>query len=200
MRKSSIGLFAGAIVLALTCAMARADCIDDRREVVLDKDNVIRLRSYLCRTGNGTAPYDIKVEFHRLSDAAASLVAANRSSTLLQKTIGTPKVVENEVLDVYRGLLNQFGQSFHVGESSSGNLLAQFGVETAGQGGSASGLSDSLSEPMVRVLVGDNTLPTAYPAIDEAAALQKRTIPNDLSFFYSGACSNPRKICESIVV
>src|SRR5262245_9585346 len=93
------GLFASSV--------ARAACTEDLRRVPLDKDTVVRLRSYACRAGEGADAPNITVELYRFSEQAASLIVAKRSSTLLVKTIGKPRVAENEVFKAYAELLQQ---------------------------------------------------------------------------------------------
>jgi len=78
-------------------SVARADCVAEIRQVVLDKTISVPLKSYRCKTGADQNAPQIRIEFHRLSDLAASLMISNTSSTMLTKTFGAIKVVENDV-------------------------------------------------------------------------------------------------------
>src|SRR5262245_30381126 len=89
----------------------QANCDADHREVTLIEDNVVRLRSYSCRTGANPTDSTIRVEFHRLSDAAASLLVNQQPSLILRKTIGHPRLIPNDVHKAYMDLQNRFGQS-----------------------------------------------------------------------------------------
>src|SRR5262245_46015635 len=76
-----------------------ADCTEDRRKVELDKDNILQLRTYTCRTAQGAQGADaaqVRIEIHRLSNLAASMVVAKQSSALLAKAFGAPRLIEND--------------------------------------------------------------------------------------------------------
>src|ERR1700730_9007156 len=90
-------LITGTLALVLTAASpATAACVADARNVVLDQKTAVPLKSYRCTTGSGADAAQVRVEMHRFSDLAASLTIANASSSLLQKTFGKMKLIEND--------------------------------------------------------------------------------------------------------
>src|SRR5262245_46708117 len=95
----------------VTSSFALADCVEDPRRVELSKDNIVRVKSFLCREGQGSDEVQLKVEFHRFTENAASLLVGKGSSLLLKRALGSPKVIENEVFAIYADLLKRFGET-----------------------------------------------------------------------------------------
>jgi hypothetical protein len=81
----------------------------------LKSSDVVRLKGFRCRTGSEEDAPQVKIEFHRLSDMAASMIVAKRTSELLEKTIGTLKVIENGFLKAYPDILSKFGTTARTG-------------------------------------------------------------------------------------
>ena len=92
---------------------AHADCRQSFRALDLG-DKPMRLRAFDCRTDSGPSAATFRVEFHRLSDLAASLLFDGQSSTLLRQTIGSPKVVAYAPQQTYADLLARFGRTREV--------------------------------------------------------------------------------------
>ena len=199
-------LVAGAVALALAAASpANAACVADIRKVVLDKA-AVPLKSYRCSTGTGADAAQVRVEVHRFSDLAASLTIANASSSLLQKTFGKMKVVENDVSRTFAGLLKQFGTTYEVAKEQA-EMVTTLSVNVPDQ---QSATDDT---PNYRV---DDTVPPKkamkfqasddspdYPAADEIAALRKKQIPANLNYYYwvndSFFCADTKNlVCKAI--
>jgi hypothetical protein len=176
--------FAAAVfssLFALGPSIARADCVEDARLVNLDAQNVVRLKGYLCREGET----QIKVEFHRFAETAASLVVAKRSTALLKKTLGSPKLIENDVFKSYAEILQKFGATI---QAPGGPGDANYKIGTEGQEDQLF-VGDRLPGSTVRKVLGWQGSGTDhYPAADEIAALRKKTIPDGVGFIYSATC------------
>jgi hypothetical protein len=190
------------IGLLLVSSIARADCIENPRTIELAKNNVFRLKSYRC--GMGADDVQVRVEFHRFADLPASLIVGKASSSLLTKTIGSPKVIENDVYKSFADLLNRFG-------STSEDLRRmKFGTETEASfalGDSGQQATDKIRANKVRTLghlfnVTANRL--SFPAASEITSLKAKTIPDNLHYYYSINCNNEGKrssaeVCTKIL-
>ncbi|HXM31391.1 MAG TPA: hypothetical protein VN919_04435 [Xanthobacteraceae bacterium] len=179
--------FAPAMCLFLLGSAAQAGCREDPRSVNFGEGNVVKLKSYLCAPDGNANNYQIKVEFFQLSDNATSLVLAKSSSKFLKKTIGSPKLVENEVAKIYADLLKRFGTlrsltgpyagaqtSFHVGARSPLDMDMQ----------------DTLGSKSVRVLTDASNRELPYPAYDEIISLRQKRIPSGMKVYYSVQCAD----------
>ena len=183
-------LVAGTVALALaTAAPANAACVADARNVALDKKTAVPLKSYRCSTGTGADAAQVRVEVHRFSDLAASLTITNASSSLLQKTFGKMKVVENDVSRTFAGLLKQFGTTYEVAKEQ-GEMVTTLSVNAPDR--------QSVTDDAPNYRVDDTILPKKvtkfqasdddtpdYPAADEIAALRRKQIPANLNYYYS---------------
>jgi hypothetical protein len=158
-----------ASIFFLASSTAFAQCTEDHRAQEVG-DQVVQLRTYLCRTGRSPNDPQIRVEIDRLSDLAASAIALRRSSEALTRVIGAPKLIENEVLRVYSDLLKRFGTALE------GSI--NWRLDAAGAGGTASSNS---SDKAASILGGGGF----YPAIEELAALERKRIPEGLTYFYT---------------
>jgi hypothetical protein len=168
-------------LVALSSA-ASSDCLEDPRTVALDGANVVQLRSYLCRSGQGRDEVQFRAEFHRLSDVAASALVAKRVSQQLSRTLGSPRIVENEVLRTYSDLLQRFGTTIDPHDT-----YPRYDLESA-IGGTAS-TADVVPGETVRALIGgDPSDEFFYPAIEESAALSKKSIPPNLRYYHTIRC------------
>jgi hypothetical protein len=181
-----LGIAAAAI---LWCSSADAQCIDEVRKVKVDKDaTVVRLRSYLCKAGEESGAERVKVEFFRLSDSAASLVLGKVTSAGLRKTVGTPKVWENEVFRTFMDLLNKKGITTRIIKGRPDRQVT--GITIISQGEESVG-GDFISGKAVKTLLSpDPTKQSYFPPPDEIAALKRKTIPENLNFFYRVQCQD----------
>jgi hypothetical protein len=175
---------ATALALLLISFDVRASCIEDPRPVQLDA-GTIRIKSYSCGITAGSSS-GVRVEFHRLSSAVASVVAQGRSSKMLDRALGKFRIARNEVIANYLALQREFGTTYTLGE----NNPVQLTVETAGQGGSATP-GDSISGDSISLLVSGGR--SNYPAFDEIASLRRAVIPNNLKFYYAGSLATRAK-------
>jgi hypothetical protein len=172
-----------AFVLVLAAGLARADCVLDPRSIKLSGDTVVQLRSYTC--SDGQTP-QFKIEFHRFADVPAGLLMAKASSTLLAKTIGSPRLLENEVSKAYADILKQFGWTQETPKKDDDSFPTRTTISL--EGGSSG--EDRITAAKVRTLQGLYTQHEAwfYPAATEIKALRKKSIPGGLNYSYSVAC------------
>jgi len=179
MRCSALRIISLGSFLLLASSTVFAQCTEDRRRVELGQ-NVVQLRTYLCRTGQGSEKAQIRIEIDRLSDLAAGMIVSKRPTAILTQTIGAPKLLDNDVSNTYSELLKRFGSALERGSF----LLA---VEAAGAGGEG-----SLKAPAEggKILGGQSN----YPAIEEIDALKRKTIPSGLKYFYSVVCHDNETI------
>jgi hypothetical protein len=159
-------------------ANAQGSCIEDAREVKLSEDSSERLKSYLCKTEPNGAP-KLRVDFHRLGYSAPGLLIAKQSSPLLEKAIGKPRLVENEVLKTYAEILKRFSEP---GTYERVNVAAV----TTSSPGLGSGPSEALPQLQFRTLENDGGF--FFPAPREIASLHQKIIPDKVSFFHSLKC------------
>lgn len=179
----------GLVVLAMALPV-RAQCVEDARAVALDADNVVRLRSHVCTVGTGPDAVRVRVEQHRFSDLAASLIVARRASALLARTIGKPVVVDNAVLQAYAELIRRFGVTREFGGGDEGDgFFAGLSIDADGRG-TASEASDSIPAGRLSSVLGAIDWGNEYPAVDEIAALRRGLIPPELRFFYGVWCND----------
>lgn len=180
-----------ALVLLAMAPPARAQCVEDARAVALDADNVVRLRSHVCTLGSGPDAAQLRVEQHRFSDVAASLIVARRASTLLARTIGRPVLVDNAVSRAYAELIARFGVTMEfTGEEVSDGMLAGLSIDASEGGGMVGESQDSMPAGRLRSVLGADDQWNDYPAADEIAALRRGMIPPGLRFFYEVWCND----------
>ena len=195
MRTSSIGLRLGLIAMALMLApsLVRAECRADSRaidfgtsksdetEVPDSGSRSVPLAGYLCRAGTDPNGPQIRVEFHRLSDGAASAFVQKRSSAGLTQVFGSPRVIENDVFKTYADLLRRFG-------GVTEEVLPPFLRIEAPRSAKASvdeGRSDIKGmRTLINIISGDSLYNLFYPAADEIEALRSRSLPPSLKYFY----------------
>jgi hypothetical protein len=178
-------LFAAFIfLLTLSPTGLLAQCVDQPRNVTLDKDYVVPLKSYLCSAGSGADAAKFRVEYYRLSDVAVSLLLANATSAKLKKTLGSARLVANDVSRTYADLLKQFGTTKETADTVTAFELAPPVAASADD--SNDGGSDKVDAKKLKTLFGfGSPLHTNYPANDEIASLRKKIIPANLSYYYS---------------
>jgi hypothetical protein len=178
-------LFAAFVfLLTLSPTGLLAQCVDQPRNVTLDKDYVVPLKSYLCSAGSGADAAKFRVEYYRLTDIAVSLLLANAASAKMKKTLGSARLVANDVSRTYTDLLKQFGTTKETTDAVSAFELAPPGPAPADD--SSDGGSDKVDLKKLRTLLGFGPPQhTNYPANDEIASLRKKIIPANLSYYYS---------------
>jgi hypothetical protein len=192
---SSIGLRLGLIAMALILApsLVRAECSPDFRTIdlgssrptqsCLPSDVVpsIPLRSYVCRAGTDPNGTQIRVEFHRLSDGAASAFVQKRFPAGLTQIFGSPHVIENDVLKTYADLLRRFGG---VTEELNSPFLRIEAPRSANACVDQSRSDVKGMRTLINVVSGTSQYNVFYPAADEIEALRSRSLPESLKYFY----------------
>ncbi len=181
-----------ALVFLAATSLSRADCVQDFRKVALDQKAVVPLKSYLCKVGSPQSAAQIRVEFDRLSDLAASLTISGKSSTQLTKTFGAIKIIDNDVSRTYAELVKRFGTTYEV-VKEQGEIVTTLSLNAPPKSGlgedNANTARDLIGPNKVRYLVdsGHQYLGSGpqYPAADEISALRKKTIPDSLNYFYA---------------
>jgi hypothetical protein len=179
------------LFMTLPSTALLAQCVDQPRNVALDKKNTIPLKSYLCSTGSGADTIRFRVEYFRLTDVAASVLLANSSSIKLKKTLGSAKLIANDVSRTYADLVKQFGSTREIpNDSEQGSAIFNLTPPgtTPADGDSDADTGDQIGTKKLRTLLGlDGPNNTNYPANDEIAALRKKVIPANLSYYYSSS-------------
>ena len=84
-----------------------ADCLASFREIKF-ADGSARVKNYVCKT-EGSAKPDIRVEFDRLSEAAAGNLIQGEPYPELDKAFGKVRVIENAVAAETKKLFDEFG-------------------------------------------------------------------------------------------
>jgi hypothetical protein len=188
-----------ATVLVVIPTLSYADCSANLREIDLARASdsselgesvIVPLRSYLCRAETDPKSPQVRVEFHRLSDGAASTLLQKQSSAGLKKVFGTPRIIENDVFKTYTDLLDRFGAvPEQTGIPPSFRVEAPRSEERALHG-------DELSADGIKALVSigsrDGVYELFYPAANEIEALRTRSLPASLKYFYSGDPADPK--------
>ena len=184
----------GVLLLAfLYPCVSNADCAPEQRKVVLDKSAAEGgksvVKSYRCSLQPQSKNADLRVEFYRANEETAALILAGGGSKKLRLTLGSPKVLNNDVWQFYADLVNAFG----ITEEIPPEPLSSFNV-----GGAST--PDVVSVKKFRHL--DNSIHVSNvfcPAVDEIAALRKKTFPSDLSYFYKNSgCEAGTADCEKL--
>jgi hypothetical protein len=196
MLRSAVLFVAVVLGLIVSSTHVSAQCVDQPREVALDKENSVALRSYLCSTGTDAGAAQFRVEYYRLSEGVVSLLLANSSSIKLRKTLGPAKIMPNEVSQTYADLIKQFGVVTDVPNNDFRTGDLTFTVTPADQASSRpDSAADSNNDRDNKDKTGLKKLRTLiglwgpssddYPAIAEIAALRQKTISSSLSYYYS---------------
>ena len=105
--KAAATLLGIAILVAATISPARAQCVASFREIKF-ADGSARVKNYVCKS-EGAAKPDIRVEFDRLSEAAAGNLIQGEPYPELDKAFGKVRVVNNTVAAEAKKLFDRFG-------------------------------------------------------------------------------------------
>jgi hypothetical protein len=179
---SSVLAVVGAIMILPLDYASAADCAKDHREVRLNAD-VLRLREYTCRTANEV----VRVQFHRLSNMAASLLLNRTNIQWIRVLFGTHKMVENAVGGEFKLLLSRYGFT-SLSDNYGGESVLVFGVDTPLGGTGTNG---------TRQIEGDNfrmqNLPYSggSPVPNDTAHIRfQLSWPAGYQFFYTAQTEN----------
>src|SRR5262245_28217952 len=129
MRRVLLVLTLGLSMLAGS-TQANAQCKEDPRLIHSGDDpdtGTVRLKSFLCRVEDGQQGRQIRVEFHRLSEVAASMLVSDRASSQVGDVLGSPAIGDNDVKKTYADLLRQFGMALAPSLVSYRNITAAGG-------------------------------------------------------------------------
>jgi hypothetical protein len=192
MRRAAVAVACMALTLGITTlgmtASAHAGCTEQARRIDFGGTEVVNLKAFNCSSGADT----FRVEFHRFAEAPASLIVAKRQTKLMQQAFGSPKVIENEVFRTYADLLQKFGAAVRLsGDINNASTLYVRDGQNANSSSAAA--NDTLPGRSIRQILGSEGLFAGnYPAVNEIAALRKKTIPEGLKFKYSAVCRDDR--------
>jgi hypothetical protein len=183
-------IWVAALTTAVFCSGTRdalASCLEDNRQINDSDKSIVRLRGYLCTIGNQPSSPQVRVEFHRLSDGTMSELMGNAASGLLKRVLGSPKVIHNEIAQVYTTLVQRFGTLTRISKDDRSYELR---VETPGKINNSGRLSlqRQHSDQFRTLLDPEGDESTDFPAIDEILSLKQKIVPQNLHSFYSIHC------------
>lgn len=188
----------GVVAIASTlCAIpaAHAQCVKDAREVTFGEGNA-KLVTYLCKPEGASAP-SVRVEFHRLSEAAAAGVLAGKPWPEVAAILGKARLVDNGVraegLKLYKdfGISEDREDAFHF-QATGAEATEETQKVSAGTGRKA---ITYLTYPDTEGLTGQSL---ALPDEDKVIRATQRW-PDDMKFYYKGdACPPGDYSCISL--
>jgi hypothetical protein len=113
-------------------APAFAYCIEETAGLAMGTQTV-PVRHFLCGAESQRQPA-VKVSFHHLTSGTASVLLDGRSSTVLTKLLGKPKLVRNETSDMFTMLLRDYGRDKTFAAESQMSALVGTRQEPTGAG------------------------------------------------------------------
>lgn len=144
-RLSTLGMVAfglAALILPYSDALA-GQCVPDHRPVQLNSAETVRLREYFCRRDNGREV--VRVQFHRLSSMAASLLL-NRTNVFWNSALfGSYQLIENAPAREFKQMLSRFGYT-NLSSDYAGESVLAFGIDTPAGGTGTDGTKDIENE------------------------------------------------------
>lgn len=182
--------WAAAILAIAVCFipnLAAAQCVKDAREAKFANGST-KLVTYLCKAQGDPAP-TVRVEFHRLSEAAAAGVVAGKPWPEVSAVLGKARVIENavrtEALNLYKlyGITEDREDAFHF-QAIGGDATQPPEKVSAGQGRKS---ITYLTYPDTMGLTGQSM---ALPDDDKLIRSTQRW-PDDMKFFYKGEDCKP---------
>ena len=176
------------VATLLLRSMAHAACIDDPRQVALDQDNVVLIKSYRCTVGDGLGAPEIKVEFYHLAENAAGLLLAKGSSTQLQEDHRLTQVRREAACSGPTPISSRMS-------APAPQIKTRAAALSVGrrETGEERPVSDKFTKKTIRTLKSGDAGPIEYPAASEIGMMRKKQIPQDLHFFYSVPASSMKK-------
>jgi hypothetical protein len=174
-------------ILAATLEASAGACLKNAREIKLNKDNVVRLSDYLCRSDRD-AQATVRVQFQRLSGLAAGALLHGGTAPWQRTLYGKYQIADNEVLREYKNLLARFGHAVRERDAGGGeNVAVDLLLRTPAQkekGEPTSVKATKGAEVRSFELPG---LPD-IPLIDETIhILNERTWPASLNMYYTSS-------------
>lgn len=177
----------GFVAAAVFSNGAFAQCVKDAREAKFAAGSA-KLVTYLCKADGEAAP-SVRVEFHRLSEAAAAGVVADKPWPEVTAVVGKARVLDNgvrrEALNLYKnyGITEDREDAFHFQAT----------------GADAEKESEKVSSPYGRKAITYLTYPDtegftgqsmALPDEDKLIRTTQRW-PDDMKFYYKGEECKP---------
>jgi hypothetical protein len=183
----SIPRVAAALIFLVTCVpiAAHADCIEQTRRVQYDDDVGAAIKSYLCSTEQAQRSPQIKVELHDFSNVAASMLVGKISSKVLEKTIGSPRVVENEIFKQYANLLAVHGETRTLHCKEADNDCASMSLLLSGQSFSR----DETTVDTLRSIVS-SSYEYDYPNLSDVQDLRAKRVRGGMKFYFPIECED----------
>ena len=102
-----LGFALAFLFICATISPASAQCVASFREIKFP-DGSARVKNYVCKS-EGSAKPDIRVEFDRLSEAAAGNLIQGEPYPELDKAFGKVRLVDNAVAAEAKKLFEKFG-------------------------------------------------------------------------------------------
>lgn len=175
------------VIAALGFGAASGQCVKDAREASFGEGNA-KLVTYLCKP-EGEAAASVRVEFHRLSEAAAAGVLAGQPWPEVANVIGSARVLDNGVAREAQKLYKDYGISeeredaFHF-QATAADAAQETDKVSAGVGRRK---ITYLTYPDTEGLTGQNmSLPD-----EDKLIRSSRDWPADMHFYYSGEDCKP---------
>lgn len=175
------------VAVAALANGAFAQCIKDAREAKFGEGNA-KLVTFLCKAEGDAAP-SVRVEFHRLSEAAAAGVVAGKPWPEVSAVIGKARVLDNgvgrEALNLYKnyGITEDREDAFHF-RAIGGEAQEEPDKFPAGTGRKT---ITYLTYPDTEGLTGQSM---ALPDEDKLIRTTQRW-PDDMNFYYKGEECKP---------
>lgn len=176
-----------AAIAAMTSTLAVAQCVKDAREAKFGEGNA-KLVTFLCKAEGDPTP-TVRVEFHRLSEAAAAGVLADKPWPEVAAILGKARVLDNgvrkEALNLYKnyGITEDREDAFHF-RAIGGEAQDEPEKVSAGTGRKA---ITYLTYPDTEGLTGQSM---ALPDEDKLIKSTQRW-PEDMKFYYKGEDCKP---------
>ena len=171
------------LFLCSTSSTASAQCVASFREIKFS-DGSARVKNYVCKT-EGSATPDIRVEFDRLSEAAAGNLIEGEPYPDLDKAFGKVRLVNNAVAIETKKLFDQFGA-----KSVEETCYAFQVASAAGGKGYASNADNNCGKRAMWYLTfpdRENLTTLQFPLPADIEYYQANSDwPHGYSFFYKG--------------
>lgn len=175
----------GVMAVMLYASSCHANCVSEDRSLKDFPGGADRVEGVVCKLNAAPNSPSLRIERYRLSEAAAAaLVSPGDGSRFLGPLLGS-KLQENRLSELYRDLVKKFGISVKV----SGDISAflEIGKRSRSDEEFPPALPGA-SGKVLKTIYGQTYAQLDYPAADEIQSLSRKSIPNELQFFYRVTC------------